>query len=56
MTLNGALRFNRYIVECKFEPSGHGEIADFDLIDTEWNVNIPVARNSKVKSADLIDT
>ena len=49
-------RFNRYIVECKFGMCRLINLFAFDLIDTQWNVN--VAKDGKTKTAisDLIDT
>ena len=33
-------RFNRYIVECKYDGVDPNSIEEVDLIDTQWNVNM----------------
>ena len=33
------MRFNRYIVECKYIDVWYKTIITNDLIDTQWNVN-----------------
>ena len=43
--------FNRYMVECEFFKKESEVKMFFVLIDTWWNVNIPIARDSKLKQA-----
>ena len=40
-SIPNAKRFNRYIVECKFNLNKHRNGYVNDLIDTQWNVNSP---------------
>ena len=34
------LRFNRYIVECKYKQEKDIKAGEWVLIDTQWNVNL----------------
>ena len=34
------LRFNRYIVECKYKQEKDIKAGEWVLIDTQWNVNV----------------
>ena len=49
-------RFNRYIVECKYNDLLSFDVNDSDLIDTQWNVNLYVLTQLSDASIDLIDT
>ena len=49
-------RFNRYIVECKQSTRKNLAINDYDLIDTQWNVNADVVTNNNITIVDLIET
>ena len=48
-TTFGIYRINRYIMECKFICASDTSLADGELIDTLWNVNI-CADNASKKS------
>ena len=37
---SGAYCFNRYMVECECVPALSGQINNYVLIDTWWNVNV----------------
>ena len=49
-------RFNRYIVECKYQTQYMMKMHFADLIDTQWNVNIDMLVVIQTVSGDLIDT
>ena len=51
-----ALRFNRYIVECKERRPFRHHFRRRDLIDTLWNVKLVIVKRGLEHLRDLIDT
>ena len=50
------LRFNRYIVECKYKQEKDIKAGEWVLIDTQWNVNLSLASVYILTKVVLIDT
>ena len=51
-----AARINRNIVECKYEIDPAYPTAFCELIETLWNVNLPLDIISQHKAIELIET
>ena len=50
------LRFNRYIVECKYKQEKDIKAGEWVLIDTQWNVNGENRAGGSIGERVLIDT
>ena len=51
-----AIRINRYIVGCKFKLEKGNKATDWELIDTQWDVNAIIGTHGATGQTELIDT